>query len=151
ADISKATALILFLIPQNLERLAPKFYDLKPGTRIVSNTYEIGTGWEPDDTQRLPACMTWCGGHLYIVPAKVEGVWRAADGDLAFDQYFQTLSGTYEMNGIRLPVENGRLVGNEIRFTVNRVEFSGRVTGDTIQGTAHGRTAQAWSAKRVTE
>lgn len=151
ADISKATALILFLIPQNLERLAPRFYELAPGTRIVSNTYEIGTGWEPDDTQRLPACMTWCGAHLYIVPAKVEGVWRAADGNLTFDQYFQTLSGTYEMNGIRLPIENGRLLGNEIRFTVNRVDYSGRVTGDSIQGTAYGRIAQAWSAKRVTE
>ncbi|HEV7822574.1 MAG TPA: class I SAM-dependent methyltransferase, partial [Burkholderiales bacterium] len=48
ADVSQATALILFLIPQNLEKLAPKFIALKPGTRIVSNTYEIGGGWEPD-------------------------------------------------------------------------------------------------------
>jgi hypothetical protein len=151
ADISKATVLILFLIPQNLERLAPKFYELAPGTRIVSNTYEIGTGWEPDETRRLPACLTWCGGHLYIVPAKVDGVWRAADGEITFDQYFQTVSGTYEMNGIRLPLENGRLRGNDIRFTVNRVEYSGRVSGDTIVGTAHGRTPAAWSVKRIAE
>ena len=76
ADISQATALILFLIPQNLEKLAPKFIALKPGTRIVSNTYEIGGGWEPDDSQRLPLCASWCGAHLYIVPAKAAGTWR---------------------------------------------------------------------------
>ena len=73
ADISQATALILFLIPQNLEKLAPKFIALKPGTRIVSNTYEIGGGWEPDDSQRLALCASWCGAHLYIVPATLAG------------------------------------------------------------------------------
>lgn len=151
ADISQATALILFLVPDNLDRLSPKFLSLAPGTRIVSNTYEIGGGWEPDETRRLPACLTWCGGHLYIVPADVAGVWRAADGDLTLDQYFQSVSGTYDTNGISLPVESGRLQGNEISFTVNRVEYSGRLKGDVIEGVATGRITQAWTARRVRE
>src|SRR5262249_31116519 len=49
ADISQATVLPLFLQPANLSKLAPKFLKLKPGARIVSNTYEIGGGWEPDE------------------------------------------------------------------------------------------------------
>jgi hypothetical protein len=149
ADISQATALVLFLIPQNLEKLAPKFISMKPGTRIVSNTYEIGGGWEPDDTQRLPLCASWCGAHLYIVPSKVAGTWRLPDGDLTLDQSFQYVWGSYVYNGIQLSVENGRLKGDEIAFVVNGVEYTGRVNGDTMSGTAKGRTTGEWSAKRV--
>ena len=82
ADISQASVLVLFLIPDNLERLAPKFLALKPGTRIVSNTYEIGGGWEPDASDQVPLCASWCGAHLYIVPARAAGLWRFPDGDL---------------------------------------------------------------------
>ena len=148
ADISDATALILFLIPSNLEKLAPKFLDLKPGTRIVSNTYEIGGGWEPDDTDALKPCATWCVGYLYIVPAKVAGTWRLQQGELTLEQAFQRISGTYDAHGIRLPIENGLLRGNEIHFTVNAVHYSGRVSGDAIEGVAKGRTTSTWTARR---
>lgn len=151
ADISQATVMVLFLIPQNLTRLAPKLFALKPGTRIVSNTYEIGGGWEPDDTKRLPLCLSWCIAHLYVVPADVRGSWTLPDGVLTLGQEFQYLYGTYEIDGIRLLVEDGKLLGNEIRFTVNRVEYSGRVNGDAMEGIAKSRTATPWSAKRVRE
>src|SRR4051812_22947109 len=151
ADISKASALILFLIPQNLEKLAGKFIQLKPGTRIVSNTYEIGGGWEPDDTQRLPLCASWCGAHLYVVPAKVAGTWRLPEGDLTLFQEFQYVWGSYDYNGIRLDVENGRVRGEEISFVVNGVEYSGRVGGDAMQGTAKGRVTEPWKATRLQE
>jgi SAM-dependent methyltransferase len=149
ADISQATALILFLIPQNLEKLAPKFIALKPGTRIVSNTYEIGGGWEPDDTQRLPLCASWCGAHLYVVPANAAGTWRTPEGDFTLQQQFQYVWGRYDYDGIPLNVEDGRLNGNEIAFTVNGVAYSGRVSGDTMSGTAKGRATRHWSATRV--
>jgi hypothetical protein len=149
ADISKATALILFLIPQNLEKLAPKFLNLKPGTRIVSNTYEIGGGWDPDDTERLKVCATWCVAHLYIVPAKVTGTWRLAQGELTLDQYFQNVSGTYQTGGASVPV-SGLLRGEEIVFSINSVEYSGRVRGDSMEGVAQGRTTTNWKASRVT-
>ena len=150
ADISRATALILFLIPANLWKLAPKFLELKPGARIVSNTYEIGLGWEPDRTDRTPNCLTWCVAHLYIVPAKVAGTWRLPDGELELDQSYQKVWGTYEVSGIRLPVEDGTLHGNEIRFMVNGVQYSGVVDGDAMKGTSKGRSAAAgWTARRV--
>ncbi len=148
ADISRADALVLFLIPDNLTRLAPKFFGLRPGTRIVSNTYEIGGGWEPDESGTLDLCASWCGAHLYIVPAKVAGTWRLPQGELTLEQEFQYISGTYETNGISLPVENGRLRGNEIRFTVNAVEYSGRVNGESMAGLAQGRATSKWTAAR---
>lgn len=147
ADISKASVLVLFLIPANLSKLAPKFFNLRPGTRIVSNTYEIGGGWEPDDSQRLAQCATWCGAHLYIVPAKVAGTWRFPDAELTLEQSFQAVWGTYQTNGISVPV-NGLLRGDEILFSVNAVEYSGRVTGDAMTGVAKGRTTTEWTASR---
>lgn len=147
ADISKASVLVLFLIPDNLSKLAPKFLNLNAGTRIVSNTYEIGGGWEPDDSERLALCASWCGAHLYIVPAKVAGTWSFADAQLTLEQSFQTVWGTYQTNGISVPV-NGLLRGDEIIFSVNAVEYSGRVSGDAMTGVAKGRTITEWTASR---
>jgi len=149
ADISQASALILFLIPNNLMKLASKFVGLKPGTRIVSNTYEIGGGWDPDATDRLQPCLTWCVAHLYIVPAQVEGTWQLPHGELTLEQSFQKITGIHEVEGIRVQIENGVLRGNEIRFTINAVEYTGRVNGDSMEGVAKGRIASQWTAKRI--
>ncbi len=149
ADVSQASVLVLFLIPDNLKKLAPGFLDLKPGTRIVSNTYELGGGWDPDESDRIAICASWCSAFLYYVPARVAGRWRAAQGDLVLEQHFQMVSGTFEMHGISLPIENGKLRGDEISFTVNGVAYSGRVDGDSIDGVAKGRTTGAWTANRA--
>ena len=86
--------LALFLLPENLDRLAPKFLALKPGTRIVLNTF-LATGWEADETVQAEGdCETYCTAHLYYVPANVAGTWRLPQGELALQQRFQTLSGT---------------------------------------------------------
>ena len=59
ADISQATVLALFLLPANLNKLTPKFLALKPGSRIVSNGYEI-PGWEADEKGELQeGCGNW--------------------------------------------------------------------------------------------
>jgi hypothetical protein len=84
---------------------------------------------------------------MYVVPAQVAGAWRFSDGELlALEQSFQKVYGTLEIGGIVLPVENGRLRGNEIRFSVNRVEYAGRVSGDAMEGVATGRATRAWRA-----
>ena len=74
------------------------------------------------------------------------GTWRLPDGELTLDQQFQNVWGTYEQNGISLPVENGLLRGDEITFSVNKVEYWGRVSGDAIEGVAKGRETRAWRA-----
>ena len=116
ADISKATALVLFLLPVNLEKLTPKFLDLKPGTRIVDNTFAI-PGWEPDYTERLESdCQTWCSALLWIVPAKVDGTWRLPDGEITFEQKFQMVTGSVKNGSSSAKIESGKLNGEEITF-----------------------------------
>ncbi len=81
ADISKATVLALFLLPSNLDKLAPKFLTLKPGTRIVNNTFNV-TGWDADASETIEGtCQSWCTSMLNIVPAQgvpARGAWAAA-------------------------------------------------------------------------
>ncbi len=151
ADISKATALVLFLLPVNLEKLTPKFLDMKPGTRIVDNTFAI-PGWEPDVTEQLQGgeCQTWCTALLWIVPAKVNGTWRLADGEIAFDQKFQMVTGTVRTAGGTAQIENGRLRGEEITFSAGGNQYTGKVNGNEIQGRVKGSAGErAWTATRT--
>ncbi len=151
ADISRATVLMLFLLPQHLARLAPKFMALQPGARIVSNTYDI-SGWSSDDSETVRGnCTSFCLAVLYIVPARVAGRWNMDGGEISLVQEYQYLAGTYTLDGISVPVEQGRLRGDEIEFTINQVRYSGRVQGDSMSGTAQGRVTHSWSAKRIAE
>ncbi len=147
ADISQATVLALFLLPENLDRLVHKFLELRPGTRIVMNTFGI-SGWDADRIEQAGAdCGQWCDALLYIVPAKVAGDWRLAQGLLTLEQRYQKLSGSLEAAGARMAITNGRLHADRISFTVNGVEYTGRVYGDTIEGLGSGR-AGPWTATR---
>jgi hypothetical protein len=141
ADISKASVMALFLLTTNMMVLRPKFLDLAPGSRIVSNTFAM-EDWAPDQTEELPDCTeTWCKALLWIVPAKVEGTWRLPQGNLTLTQQFQMVSGTLG----NTPVSDGRLRGNEISFTAGGVTYTGRVNGNTMEGTAGGKP---WTAVR---
>jgi hypothetical protein len=150
ADVSKATALVLFLLPVNLEKLTPKFLDMTPGTRIVDNTFAI-PGWEPDVTERLDTdCQTWCSALLWIVPAKVHGSWRLPDGEITFDQKYQMLTGSLKTASGAAQIESGKLNGEEITFTAGGTQYTGKVNGDRIEGTARtGSNLRPWSATRA--
>ncbi len=145
ADISQATVLALFLLPGNLDKLAPKFLALKPGTRIVNNTFTV-TGWEPDASEKVEGtCTSWCTAHLNIVPARVAGTWQVGAEDLTLTQEFQMVSGT--LGGA--PITGGRLDGVQIRFRAGETDYTGRVTGDRIEGTASRSGKQEkWSATK---
>jgi hypothetical protein len=149
ADISQATALVLFLLPVNLEKLTPKFLDMKPGSRIVDNTFAI-PGWEADETERLEAdCETWCTALLWIVPAKVHGSWRLGDGEITFDQKFQMLGGTVKTAAGSAQIESGRLRGEEITFSAGGRQYSGRVNGDRMEGIVRSDAGMSqWTAVR---
>lgn len=68
-SLDQATVVTLFLTPQTNQRLRPQLLALRPGTRIVSNTFGIDD-WKPDVTAVLaPRCASWCTAHLWIVPA----------------------------------------------------------------------------------
>lgn len=150
AEFSQATALVLFLLPSNLERLRRTFLDLGPGTRIVINTFLI-PDWTPDQTVTTePPCTEWCDVHLWIVPAKIDGAWRVAGGELRLEQKAQTFSGRLSSGSMTSQVENGRLRGDQISFVVGTDQYTGRVAGDTIEGVVTaGGGSRTWQATRV--
>jgi len=122
ADISKATVFALYLLPEIMRKLSPKFLALKPGTRIVSNTFPI-EGWRPEETDKGPGeCTSWCTVLLYLVPANVGGTWRLAQGELVLVQNAQRISGMINSAGASVPVSNGRVQGDQILFTVGGVD-----------------------------
>jgi SAM-dependent methyltransferase len=145
ADISQATVLALFLLPSNLDKLAPKFLTLKPGTRIVNNTFGV-SGWDPDATEKVEgSCTSWCTALFNVVPAHVAGTWQLGNTELTLAQEFQMVSGTLGS----APIAAGRLNGEEITFTVGNTEYRGRVSGDRIDGmaTTDGKQ-EKWSATK---
>lgn len=148
ADISQATVLLLFLLPQNLHELTPKFLELAPGTRIVTNRYAI-EGWEADRIRRVGGeSEDCCTALLHVVPARVAGAWRLAEATLVLEQTFQMLSGSLQLDGISTTVR-GRLRGNEVSFIALGDEYVGRVRGDSITGTVNGGAGGDWRAVRV--
>jgi len=144
SDFSKATVITMFLLPDLNLRLRPTLLDLAPGTRLVSNSFRMDT-WEPDETATVTEdCSQWCTALFWIVPAKVAGTWRLAQGDLTLTQEFQMISGTLGST----PITNGRLRGKEITFTVGGAQYSGQVNGSSMDGTIKGGTTGKWSATR---
>jgi SAM-dependent methyltransferase len=145
ADISKATVLMLFLLNDNLDKLAKKFLDLKPGTRIALNYFTV-SGWGPDRTERIEKCDSWCSAHLYIVPAKVQGVWQLGENTLDIRQDFQRLRGTLTIAGKPHDISQARMEAEKIIFTANGAQYEGRVDGTTMTGT-FGPKREAFSAR----
>lgn len=150
-DISKANVLALFLLPVNMNRLAPKFYNLAPGSRVVANTFGID-GWEPDQRVTLPAsseCDAWCEVLLWIVPAKIAGTWSMGNGTMTLTQEYQHVQGTLTSGGKTQPIAVGKLLGNEFTFSVGTSSYKGTVNGNTIDGTATTPSGPIrWTAQR---
>src|SRR5215468_8221121 len=112
-DFSKATVITMFLLPDINLKLRPKILNLKPGTRVVSNSFTMGE-WKADETERVSGeCTSWCTAYLWIVPAKVEGTWQVKDGELKLRQDFQMVSGTLNAGGRETPVK-GQLLGDRL-------------------------------------
>jgi SAM-dependent methyltransferase len=144
SDFSQAQVVTMFLLSSINLKLRPKILDLKPGTRIVSNTFDMGD-WTPDQTASAPGCTSWCTAHLWIVPAKVEGNWKLPQGELAIKQKFQMITGTLRTGGA-ISTIHGKLNGDQISFTAGKTAYSGRVNGDAIEGKVD---AAVWSATRA--
>ena len=144
SDFSQAQVITMFLLPSINVKLRPKILDLKPGTRIVSNSFDMEE-WKPDETATVEGCDNWCTAHLWIVPAKVGGTWKLPQGELTLKQTFQMISGTLK-NGNAATQVSGKLNGDQITFTAGKVQYSGRVSGNSMEGTAGGNK---WSATRA--
>jgi SAM-dependent methyltransferase len=143
-DLSKATVITMFLLPDINLKLRPRILDLKPGTRIVSNTFTMDD-WKADDTASVTDnCTSWCTALLWIVPAKVDGTWKLPQGELRLTQKYQEITGTLGNTAV-----TGKLNGDEITFSAGNAQYTGRVAGNAITGTMKsGATSSNFRATR---
>ena len=173
-DIREATIVTLYLFPDLNLKLRPKlFRELRPGTRVLSYKYDMGE-WEPDsqrtvDKPRVSPKEAPPVYYFWVIPADAGGVWRwsmttsegGRDYFLRLVQTFQKISGKLEGQVSESPIEEPRLSGDQISFTIvdetqgrkALIRFHGRIIGDSIEGEA---TVQggpdaghySWTAKR---
>ncbi len=130
-DLSKADVITMFLLPSINMRLRPTILELKPGTRVVANTFDM-EDWEADEQQNAGGnCTSWCTALLWIVPAKVQGVWQTPQGELTLTQHFQFANGT--LGGAQ--ITDGRLRGEDFAFSAGGGKFQVKVSGTTMTGT----------------
>jgi precorrin-6B methylase 2 len=141
-DFSKANVVTMFLLPSINMKLRPKLLDMRPGTRIVTNSFTM-EDWEADQSETVnDDCTSWCTAHLWIVPAKVDGTWQLPQGTLTIKQEFQNFSGTLGTTEI----SGGKLNGANIEFSVGGQKYTGTVDGNTMKGTSG--NGQSWTATR---
>lgn len=147
-DFSKATVITMFLLPEINMKLRPKLLNMKPGTRILTNTFTM-QDWKADETVSTGRSEDrWNKAYMWIVPAKVKGEWTFQNGDkLNLDQKFQFVTGSIKSDGKSTPVSLGKLRGNEITFTCGDQVYKGIVSGNRMEGsmTSKGKTTK-WTA-----
>jgi SAM-dependent methyltransferase len=155
-DFSQASVVTLYLLPNLNLRLRPKILDMKPGTRVLSNSFSM-EDWEADGTIDVEGRT----GYFWIVPAKVAGAWTlrtpSGEAELNLRQTFQKLEGSLKMGAKERPLQEAKMRGEEIHFTVaegnpTAWEYTGRVHGNSIEGVAKvaGGSEVKWSAERRT-
>ncbi|MEW5983178.1 MAG: class I SAM-dependent methyltransferase [Acidobacteriota bacterium] len=150
SDFSQATVITMFLLPSINVKLRPKLLEMPPGTRLVSNSFDMAE-WTADEIGTVEGdCTNWCRALLWIVPAKVEGSWQMTEGTLTLSQSFQMVTGTLTDGDRSAAISDGRLRGNEFTFTLGGGRYRGVVNGDTIEGTVEGVGAgRTWKARRA--
>lgn len=164
-DISQATVLTMYLLPNTVNMLKDKLLaELRPGTRIVSHDYPLA-GWLPEkyaqfdleDKVAISGVATTII-YLYIVPAKVQGSWNArlpakvakGPAQLELRQQVTRVSGAARIDGRELPIADAHLKGRELRFRLGNsgAWYTGTVKNGTIEGVVEGGgiARTAWSA-----
>jgi SAM-dependent methyltransferase len=134
-SFARASVITMFLLPDINLKLRPKILGLKPGTRIVSNTFTMGE-WEPDmkvDMSSQPGCeSSYCTVLHWVVPRKVAGTYSVPQGDLTLKQQFQMLTGTLKSGDTTAEVK-GRVRGEAIEITSGDKRYSGRLKGKSLE------------------
>jgi SAM-dependent methyltransferase len=162
-DFSHATVVTLYLLPSLNIKLRPTILKMKPGTRVVSHAFSMDD-WQPDQTENVEGRTA----YLWIVPAPVEGSWRWSisgggpkDYELSLRQQYQKVEGLVRLDGRMGQLRDVKLQGDQISFAVDEIagtsgtlrrEFSGRVSGNAIQGVVklpNSAGEAKWSATRA--
>ncbi len=165
-DLREATVVTLYLLPDLNYQLRPKlFRELRPGTRVVSYTFDM-VDWEPDDMVQIRDRFF----YYWVIPADVKGLWHLnieshrspLQDQLQLSQKFQEISGKISVRGRELPISDQRLWGDRLSFATRynldgknvAMKFNGRVTGDILEGIVEiqegsGTVTKSWKAHRV--
>jgi SAM-dependent methyltransferase len=158
-DLSKATVITMYLLTDLNLKLRPKLLELKPGTRLVSNTFDLGD-WQADEEISVESMRedpdglyrsyhSRSLGYFWIVPAKVQGSWKFRDGKLNLEQKYQMVGGTFQNGTTTLAIEDGRLYGKEITFSINGLTYKGVVENNRMRGVyPDGNSEHKWEATR---
>jgi SAM-dependent methyltransferase len=141
SDFSQATVVTMYLLSSLNLKLRPKILDLKAGTRVVSHAFDMAD-WQADSIESTAGRTA----YLWIVPAKAAGSWQSTLGELTLTQNFQMLEGALKSGTGTVPISNGRLRGDQISFSAGLSDFTGRISGNRIEGTVKGAASGAWSA-----
>lgn len=154
-SVREATVVGLYLFVWANVKLRPRLIsELRPGSRIVAHDFPIGDDWKPD----IEADIENRTVYLWYVPAQVAGRWEIAGGPqgltVRLEQRFQMIEGTATVNGRSVPLQNARLRGDAIEFTValeggKPMLFRGRVDGNKIEPRAEAGAMSGWSAVRT--
>jgi hypothetical protein len=149
SDFSKATVITMFLLPGLNIKLRPILLDMAPGTRVVSNSFDMGD-WRPDETAHVTDdCAGYCRAYLWIIPAKVSGTWTLGQSELALEQSYQSFTGKLTTGNVIAPITDGKLEADRITFSAGGARYTGVVKGGTMEGTsAAGGTEDKWQAAR---
>jgi SAM-dependent methyltransferase len=154
-DISRATVLTMYLLPNTVNLLRDKLLnELRPGARVLSHDYPL-SGWIPEKYVQMDledkvqiSGVTTTLIYLYVVPAKIEGRWTASvpGGPMTLNlkQQATRVSGTARVKGRDVALEDVKLRGERLSFRVAGSTYAGRVDGAAIRG-----DGGAWSARRA--
>ncbi len=134
-DLTQASVITMYLLTEVNLALRPALLELKPGTRLVSHDWDMGD-WKPDQTTVLDVPDKKIGRekkssvHLWVVPAKVQGLWCGAGAmrgvSMNMDQRYQEVK-------IKL-----RAMGRER-------DYQGKITGSVANvPTSGGDTAMSF-------
>ena len=134
-SFGEASVITMFLLPDINLKLRPKILALKPGTRIVSNTFSMGE-WEPDEKAELngqPGCESaYCTVLYWMVPRQVAGTYNVPQGEVTLKQEFQMLTGTMKSGNTTINLR-GRVRGEEIELSAGNKRYRGRLNGNTLE------------------
>ena len=134
-SFAEASVVTMFLLPELNLKLRPKILSLKPGTRIVSNTFTMGE-WEPDERADLtghPGCtISYCRVLFWLVPQRVAGTHKVAQGELKLKQEFQMLTGTLKTAGATVKV-SGRVRGEHVELNAGSKQYRGQIKDGLLE------------------
>jgi SAM-dependent methyltransferase len=142
-DFGKATVVTMYLLPELNLCVRHRILAMAPGTRVASHQFSMGE-WDPDEK----ADVAYRSVYLWIVPARVDGVWelRGDSGEpLTVDltQTFGKVNGEIVEGTARRPLASATLRGNDLRFSFDDANgatrtFEGTVSGKEIAGVVRG-------------